>query len=111
MERNPFLPIETIIEKKCPFLSNTLKENNMLPRFLLADNSQEFPDSIYVVHTQKPRFIVGSDIEDFNMNQEIVWIDAEPKDKKIIEELLAEAEEFLEDELQNQDELYDEEDE
>lgn len=80
----------------------------MLPRFLLADNSQEFPDSIYVVHTQAPRFIVGSDIEDFNMNQEIVWIDPEPKDKKAIEKLLAEAEDFIEEELQNQDELYDE---
>ena len=38
----------------------------MLPKFLLADNSQEMPDMLYVVHNETPRFIVGSDIEDFS---------------------------------------------
>lgn len=83
------------------------KFNFMLPKFLLADNSQERPDSIYVVHNEYPRFIVGSDIEDFSENQEMYWIDEEPADKRLIEELLAEAEEFLETELESQDNYFD----
>jgi hypothetical protein len=78
----------------------------MLPKFLLADNSQEKPDFIYVVHNEFPRFIVESDIEDFSVNQEIHWIDDEPEDKSLIAQLLAEAEEFLEDELENQDNYF-----
>ena len=79
----------------------------MLPKFLLADNSQERPDSIYVVHNEYPRFIVESDIEDFSENQEIHWIDDEPDDKSVISELLAEAEEFLETELESQENYFD----
>lgn len=78
----------------------------MLPKFLLADNSQEMPDMLYVVHNETPRFIVGSDVEDFNINQQIYWIDEKPGDKAIIQQLLEEAEEFLEAELENQDNFY-----
>jgi hypothetical protein len=78
----------------------------MLPKFLLADNSQEMPDFIYVVHNEYPRFIVESDIEDFTVNQKINWIDDEPEDKDLITQLLSEAEEFLEDELENQDNYF-----
>lgn len=83
----------------------------MLPKFLLADNSQEMPDSIFVVHNRYPRFIVGSDIEDFSVNQEIHWIDNEPADKDLIAQLLEEAEEFLEAELENQDKFFEDEEE
>ncbi len=84
----------------------------MLPKFLLADNSQEMPDMLYVVHNETPRFIVGSDIEDFSVNQTIYWIDEKPTDNDFIEQLLEEAEEFLEAELENQDKFFeDEEDE
>jgi hypothetical protein len=75
----------------------------MLPKFLLADNSQEKPDMLYVVHNETPRFIVGSDIEDFSVNQKIYWIDEECTDKELVAHLLEEAEEFLEAELENQD--------
>lgn len=81
----------------------------MLPRFLLADNSQETPDTIFVVHTQTPRFIVEADIDDFWNNQVVHWIDGEPTDD-IAEQLVAEAEEFLEKEFENE-ELLDDEDE
>ncbi len=84
----------------------------MLPKFLLADNSQEMPDMLYVVHNETPRFIVGSDIEDFSVNQTIYWIDEKPTDNDFIEQLLEEAEDFLEAELENQDKFFeDEEDE
>ncbi len=78
----------------------------MLPKFLLADNSQDMPDMLYVVHNEAPRFIVGSDIEDFTVNQQIYWIDEEPADKELIAQLLTEAEEFLEAELDNQDNYF-----
>ena len=78
----------------------------MLPKFLLADNSQEMPDYIFVVHNENPRFIVGSDIEDFSLNQEIHWIDDEPNDQELIAQLLGEAEVFLEAELENQDSYF-----
>jgi len=79
----------------------------MLPKFLLADNSQEKPDTIYVVHNETPRFIVESDIEDFWSNQEIYWIDDDPQNEEMVEQLLEEAEEFLEKEFENQENLYD----
>lgn len=81
----------------------------MLPKFLIADNSQDAPETIYVVHTEYPRFIVESDVEDFNENQFIHWIDEQPVNDSVIEQLIEEAEDFLEAEFDNQEDLYDEE--
>jgi hypothetical protein len=80
----------------------------MLPKFLLADNSLETPETIFVVHTETPRFIVEADIEDFWSNQHIHWIDGEPTEE-IAEQLIEEAEDFLEREFENEEHL-DEED-
>lgn len=82
----------------------------MLPRFLLADNSQETPDTIFVVHTKSPRFIVEADIDDFWSNQVIHWIDGEPGDEDTVGQLIEEAEEFLEKEFENEEFLDEEED-
>ena len=81
----------------------------MLPKFLIADNSQESPDLIYVVHTESPRCIIQCDVEDFYSNQKIHWIDEEPLSLDDVEALLEEAEDFFERELESQEELYDEE--
>lgn len=83
----------------------------MLPKFLLADNSLEMPDTIFVVHNESPRFIVESDIEDFWANQEIHWIDENPANKELIDQLLGEAEDFLIAELDNQDSFFEDGDE
>ena len=83
----------------------------MLPRFLLADNSLDTPETIFVVHTQDPRFIVEADIDDFESNQKIHWIDAEPGDEKLIAQLVKEAEDFLEREFENEEFLDSEEEE
>ena len=86
----------------------------MLPRFLLADNSLETPETIFVVHTENPRFIVESDVDDFWSNQEIHWLDGEPGDEKLIAKLIEDAEEYLENEFANEDfldEEYDDEEE
>ena len=77
------------------------------PKFLLADNSQDNPDRIYVVHTEEPKFIVGFDIEDFNNEQETMWLDTKPTEDEIAD-LLVSAEEFLTSELDNQEDLFDE---
>jgi hypothetical protein len=75
----------------------------MLPRFLLADNSLETPETIFVVHNETPRFIIEADIDDFENNQEIHWIDDEPGDEDHIAQLVDEAEEFLEKEFENEE--------
>jgi len=81
----------------------------MLPKFLIADNSQELPETIFVVHTEEPRFIIESDIEDFSSNQIIHWVDEKPKKESLVEDYLADAEEFLNAELESQEDLFDEE--
>jgi hypothetical protein len=81
----------------------------MLPKFLLADNSQELPDTLFIVHTRNPKCIIECDVEDFNSNQQIYWMEKTPEDQNVIEDLLDEAETFYNDELENQEDLYDEE--
>ncbi|MFV0267987.1 MAG: hypothetical protein ACK5HT_12725 [Draconibacterium sp.] len=83
----------------------------MLPKFLLADNSLETPDTIFVVHTETPRFIVEADLDDFWNNQQVHWIDGEPGDEDYIAELIDAAEEFLEKEFENEELLANEDDE
>lgn len=80
-----------------------------LPKFLFADNSLESLDLIYVVHTQNPRCIIQCDVEEFEKDQHIFWLDETPDSKKVIEKVLKEAKEFIEEELDNEDILYDEE--
>ena len=77
----------------------------MLPKFLLADNSQVLPDTIFIIHTEQPRFIVGCDLEGFNVDQEIHWLDDEPESDELKADLLEQAEEFMELELEYEEEL------
>lgn len=83
----------------------------MLPRFLLADNSLETPETIFVVHNENPRFIIEADIDDFENNQHIHWIDGEPGDEDLIAQLVNDAEEFLEREFENEEFLDSDEEE
>jgi len=80
-----------------------------LPKFLFADNSLESLDLIYVVHTQTPRCIIQCDVEEFEKDQHIFWLDEIPDSKTVISKVLKEAKKFIEDELDNEDILYDEE--
>ena len=55
----------------------------ILPKFILGDNS-EFPNAIFVIHTEFPRFIINLE------NDELEWFeDFDPQDEK---ELQSEAE-------------------
>ena len=60
----------------------------MLPKFLIADNSQEALDLVYVVHTEKPRCIIQCDLDGFYSNQKIYWIDEEPLSQDDIDSLM-----------------------
>lgn len=88
------------------FKQLNFKINAMLPKFLLADNSQVLPDKIFVIHNEQPRFIVGCDVEGFTIDQEIYWIDEEPASEELKSELLEQAEEFMDLELEYEEELY-----
>ena len=39
-----------------------------LPKFILGDNT-DFPDAIYVIHTEFPRFIINLE------NDEVEWLE------------------------------------
>ncbi len=70
----------------------------MLPKFLLADNS-ELPEAVFIVHTEYPRFVLNLE------NDDVTWFDAlDPEDgKEILEtevqELISEAEAFYQREV------------
>lgn len=69
-----------------------------LPRFILGDNT-DYPDSIYVIHTEYPRFVI--DLKD----DEIEWledINIEDKDDFVEETdtLIKEASEFYDREVE-----------
>lgn len=105
---NNYQPGNSIIKMNVLFLLK-IAEKPMLPKFLIADNSQELPNTIFVIHTEAPRFIVESDIDDFSRDQVIHWIDEQPESEAVIEQLLEEAEDFLEAEFESQEDLYDDE--
>lgn len=57
-----------------------------LPKFLLADNT-DFPDAIFIVHTEFPRFIINLE------NDEIEWF--EDFDQHDQNELVTETENYI----------------
>jgi hypothetical protein len=57
------------------------------PKFLLGDNT-DYPDAIFIVHTEFPRFIINLE------NDEVEWL--EEFDKEDEKELASEAENLIE---------------
>jgi hypothetical protein len=47
----------------------------MLPKFLIGDNT-DFPDDIFIVHTEYPRFVYNLESED------VEWFDAIEESEK-----------------------------
>jgi hypothetical protein len=58
----------------------------VLPKFILGDNT-DFPDSIFVIHTEFPRFIINLE------NDQIEWL--EEFDSNDQEDLLNETEQLV----------------
>jgi hypothetical protein len=62
------------------------------PKFLVADNT-DLPEAVFIVHTEFPSFILNLE------NDEVKWIDdisdeSEGDLTKVLEGLIAEAEDF-----------------
>ncbi len=83
-----------------------LKINNPVPKFLMAENTQEKPDLVYVVHTQTPMFVLANNIHDFEEEPIVYWLDQKPDDNAHIEELVEEAIEFINLEYEHQEAMY-----
>ncbi|MEM7487026.1 MAG: hypothetical protein AAF348_17600 [Bacteroidota bacterium] len=58
-----------------------------LPKFLLGDNT-DYPSSIFIVHTEYPRFIINLE------NDEVEWLEEFSKEDE--KELAEEAENLIE---------------
>ena len=58
-----------------------------IPKFLLGDNT-DFPSSIFIVHTEYPRFIINLE------NDEVEWLEEFSDEDE--EELSSEAESLIE---------------
>lgn len=68
-----------------------------LPRFLIADNT-EYPENVYVVHTEFPRFILDVD------SQEVQMFDGSDTEDEAIQDLVEQALGFYESELDTYEE-------
>lgn len=68
-----------------------------LPRFLIADN-EEYPENTYVLHTEKPRFILDVDSEEYEI------LDGSKVEEGAMQDLIEQALGFYEDELEKYDE-------
>lgn len=82
-----------------------MSENNILPTFLIADNSQETPENVYVVHTDFPRFIAQFELDDIEAEPVIFWFDETPENKDEVENFAGLAFNFLMDEMESQDSM------
>ncbi len=74
-------------------------KNEFLPKYLIADNSGR-PESIYVVHTEYPRFILNIS------NDNIFWLENFNKEDEneistISERLIKKALDFYDSEIKN----------
>ncbi|CAM4115701.1 hypothetical protein [Gillisia limnaea] len=72
------------------------------PKFLLGDNT-DYPDAIFVIHTEYPRFIINLE------NDDVEWLeDFDQSDEKelatLAEDLITEASEFYDREVSRYDE-------
>ncbi len=69
-----------------------------LPKFVLADNSDN-PEAIYIVHLEFPRFIIDLNEEDMEFLETIEEAD-EAEVEAQVEDLIAQAGEFYEREME-----------
>ena len=81
-----------------------------IPKFLVGDNT-ECPDSIFIIHTESPRFILNLDTDDVKWLDddlpELLGADDEAELTTAISKLLAEADKFYQREINRYEELED----
>ena len=79
-----------------------------IPKFLVGDNT-ESQDSVFIIHTESPRFILNLDTDDVKWLDddlpELLGTDDEAELTTAISKLLAEADEFYQREIDRYEEL------
>ena len=68
-----------------------------MPKFLIADN-MDFPDDIYILHTEYPRFLLNVVTEEVEWLDELPEKEAEEHKNELIE-LVEEAFRFYDEEM------------
>ena len=69
-----------------------------LPKFLLGDNSQ-FPEDIFIVHTEYPRFIINLKDDSIEMLEDMEGVD-EAELSNLVAQFIEEASEFYDKEME-----------
>lgn len=77
-----------------------------LPKFLIADNS-EFPDKIFILHTEYPRFILDIENEDLEFLEDLSEEEEEENFSKEVETLVEQAFVFFDREMDLYDDVAD----
>ena len=81
-----------------------------IPKFLVGDNT-ECQDSVFIIHTESPRFILNLDTDDVKWLDEdlseLLGTDDEAELTTAISKLLAQADEFYQREIDRYEELED----
>ena len=79
-----------------------------IPKFLVGDK-KECQDSVFIIHTESPRFILNLDTDDVKWLDddlpELLGTDDEAELTTAISELLAEADDFYQREIDRYEEL------
>tara|TARA_B100000900_G_scaffold11497_1_gene9454 strand:- start:240 stop:488 length:249 start_codon:yes stop_codon:yes gene_type:complete len=79
-----------------------------IPKFLVGDNT-EYQDSVFIIHTESPRFILNLDTDDVKWLDddlsELLGTDDEAELTTAISKLLAEADDFYQREIERYEEL------
>ena len=79
-----------------------------IPKFLVGDNT-ECQDSVFIIHTESPRFILNMDTDDVKWLDddlpELLGTDDEAELTTAISKLLAEADDFYQREIDRYEEL------
>lgn len=70
-----------------------------LPKFLIGDHSQ-FPEDIFVIHLEYPRFIINLKDDDIELLDDVEDL-SEAELQTELETLIAEAITFYDDEMKN----------
>lgn len=79
-----------------------------IPKFLVGDNT-EYQDSVFIIHTESPRFILNLDTDDVRWLDDdlpdLLATDDETELTTAISRLLEEADEFYQREIDRYEEL------
>ena len=77
-----------------------------LPKFLVGDNT-DFPDTVFIIHTESPRFVLNLDTDEVTFLEEGFAEGDEAETANEITSILAEADEFYQREVDRYEDMED----